>query len=157
MLFIDESGDHSLKKIDPSYPVFVLGGVIVEKNYADNELTLEMDKFKQKIFGTTNIILHAAEICRNRNKFLCLKNKDFRAFFYQELNDLMRRLQYKVIACVIHKNNHLHNYGAAVLDPYMLSLDILLERFGFDIPYNKQGLVIAEKRNNTLDNQLKIA
>ncbi|HJD55132.1 MAG TPA: DUF3800 domain-containing protein [Rickettsia endosymbiont of Pyrocoelia pectoralis] len=69
----------------------------------------------------------------------------------------MKRLQYKVIACVIHKNDHLHNYGAAALDPYMLSLDILLERFGFDIPYNKQGLIIAEKRNNTLDNQLKIA
>ncbi|KJV92878.1 DUF3800 domain-containing protein [Rickettsia bellii] len=31
ILFIDESGDHNLTKIDPSYPIFVLGGVIIEK------------------------------------------------------------------------------------------------------------------------------
>ncbi|KJV92877.1 hypothetical protein [Rickettsia bellii] len=40
-----------------------------------------MNKFKQKVFGTTDIILHTAEICRNKNKFLCLKDKDFREFF----------------------------------------------------------------------------
>jgi hypothetical protein len=30
LLFLDESGDH----IDPQYPLFVLGGVIVDKDYA---------------------------------------------------------------------------------------------------------------------------
>jgi len=30
VLFLDESGDHSLNVIDPQYPVFVLGGVIVD-------------------------------------------------------------------------------------------------------------------------------
>ena len=29
VLFLDESGDHSLAKIDPQYPLFVLGGIIV--------------------------------------------------------------------------------------------------------------------------------
>ena len=28
VLFLDESGDHNLSVIDPSYPIFVLGGVI---------------------------------------------------------------------------------------------------------------------------------
>jgi hypothetical protein len=31
ILFLDESGDHSLSKIDPRHPVFVLCGVIMEK------------------------------------------------------------------------------------------------------------------------------
>ena len=35
VLFLDESGDHNLSVIDPSYPIFVLGGVIVDQDYAD--------------------------------------------------------------------------------------------------------------------------
>lgn len=30
-LFIDESGDHGLKNIDPNFPVFVLSGCIFSK------------------------------------------------------------------------------------------------------------------------------
>ncbi len=108
-------------------------------------------------FSNDNIILHTAEICRNKNKFLCLKDKGFREFFYQELNNLMNRLQYKVVACVIHKNKHLDSYGFAALDPYILSLNILLERFGYELSKGNQGVVVAESRNIVLDNQLKIA
>ena len=32
VLFLDESGDHNLAVIDPQYPLFVLGGVIVASN-----------------------------------------------------------------------------------------------------------------------------
>ena len=31
VLFLDESGDHNLSAIDPRYPIFVLGGIIVDK------------------------------------------------------------------------------------------------------------------------------
>ena len=132
-LYIDESGDHSLSVIDPQYPLFVLGGVIIEKTYADDELTEQMNTFKQKVFGTTDIILHTAEISRNKNKFKCLKDPNFRAFFYQELNCMMRQLQYTIVACVIHKDNHLSRYGPAALDPYHLSLNVLLERAVFTV------------------------
>jgi hypothetical protein len=155
ILFIDESGDHSLSVIDPQYPLFVLGGVIIEKTYAAYELTEQMNTFKQKVFGTTDIILHTAEISRNKNKFKCLKDPNFRAFFYQELNCMMRQLQYTIVACVIHKDNHLSRYGPAALDPYHLSLNVLLERFCYDIYPPNMGLIIAEKRDEGLDRQLK--
>lgn len=51
ILFLDESGDHNLSIIDPSYPLFVLGGVIVNKNYAEQELTDLLDDFKLRLFG----------------------------------------------------------------------------------------------------------
>jgi hypothetical protein len=35
ILFLDESGDHDLSNIDPLYPLFVLGGVILDKRYAE--------------------------------------------------------------------------------------------------------------------------
>ncbi|MHB8782940.1 MAG: DUF3800 domain-containing protein [Desulfobacteria bacterium] len=38
ILFLDESGDHNLSVIDPQYPLFVLGGVIVDKDYAESEM-----------------------------------------------------------------------------------------------------------------------
>ncbi len=32
-LFLDESGEHNLTKIDMQYPVFVLGGIVVDSEY----------------------------------------------------------------------------------------------------------------------------
>lgn len=34
--YLDESGDHSLTRIDSQYPVFVLGGVVIDADYADS-------------------------------------------------------------------------------------------------------------------------
>ncbi len=42
-LFLDESGDQNLLVIDPQYPIFVLGGVILDKDYAKGELTARMN------------------------------------------------------------------------------------------------------------------
>ena len=49
-------------------------------------------------------------------------------------------------------------YGMAAVDPYMLSLDILVERFCMVVgDVEGGGLVVAEKRGSTLDRQLEIA
>jgi hypothetical protein len=158
VLFLDESGDHNLSVIDPLYPVFVLGGVIMDKAYAEGALGNELDAFKQEMFGRTDIILHTADITRNKNGFERLIDRGFREIFYKKLNALMERLQYTVVACVIRKNDHLRRYGVAALDPYLLSLDILVERFCFDIGKTENGgLIIAEKRGSTLDRELDLA
>lgn len=158
ILFLDESGDHNLTTIDPAYPIFVLGGIIIDKNYAENELTELFNKFKIKIFGTKDIILHTADLTRNKNGFEKLKDQTFRNYFYSELNALIKALNFSVVACVILKNNHLSRYGIAALDPYFLSLDILVERFCLDIGnISNGGLIIAEKRDKTLDHELDIA
>src|SRR5260370_1202780 len=41
ILFLDESGDHSLDKIDPQYPIFVLCGVIFECGAAGGSIIVE--------------------------------------------------------------------------------------------------------------------
>jgi len=68
-LFIDESGDHNLEKIDSQYPVFVLAGVIFDNDYYNKTAKEKIKKFKIKIFGTDKIILHTADISRNKNGF----------------------------------------------------------------------------------------
>jgi hypothetical protein len=87
-----------------------------------------------------------------------MKETAFRERFYKKLNDLMRRLKYTVVACAIRKDEHLSRYGVAALDPYLLSLDVLVERFCFDIgDMAGGGVIVAEKRDPTLDRQLDVA
>ncbi len=156
-LFLDESGDHNLSLIDPQYPLFVLGGVIVEQSYAEGELTDRLNQLKRDLFGRTDIVLHTADIVRNRNGFERLKEPAFRERFYREVNAMMAALSYTVVACAIRKDEHLARYGLAALDPYMLSLDILVERFCFDIGRDGSGVIVAEKRDPTLDRELDLA
>ena len=162
-LFLDESGDHNLSRIDPVYPIFVLGGVIVE-DHNELQLTERLNEFKRDMFGSTNIILHTADITRNRNGFEALQNPCFRDRFRNRLNELMRTLSYSVVACVIQKKEHLSRYGPTARDPYMLSLEILVERFCLDIGdanrggvISNGGVVVAEERGPTLDRELDLA
>ncbi len=157
-LFLDESGDHNLSVIDPSYPLFVLGGVIMDSDYAKDVLTPRMAEFKRQLFGREDIVLHTADITRNRNGFKRLKDTAFRLEFYSQLNALMRELEYRVVACAIRKDEHLARYGMAALDPYLMSLDILVERFCRDIgDVEDSGVIVAERRGPTLDHELELA
>jgi len=158
VLFLDESGDHNLSVIDPQYPLFVLGGVILDQDYAEAELTGELNAFKQALFGQTDIVLHTADITRNKNGFENLKDVAFRNRFYAALNALMRRIRYSVVACAVRKDEHLSRYGVAALDPYLLSLDVLVERFCFEIGnVSGGGVIVAERRDPTLDRELELA
>lgn len=158
ILFLDESGDHNLEVIDPQYPMFVLAGVILDQDYAQGELTARLNEFKQNFFGRTDIILHTADITRNRNGFERMKERAFREAFYKGLNELAASLDFKVVACAIRKEEHLARYGVAALDPYMLSLHVLVERFCFEIGnVAGGGIMLAERRNPTLDHELELA
>lgn len=158
VLFLDESGDHNLTVIDPQYPLFVLGGIIVDKDYAEGPMAEVLHDFKRRLFGRDDLILHTADITRNRNGFEAMKDAAFRSRFYAELNDLVRGLDYQVVACAIRKDAHIARYGVAALDPYLLSLDLLVERFCLEIGnVNGGGLIVAERRDATLDHELELA
>jgi len=159
-LFIDESGDHSLDRIDPQYPIFVLGGCIVDLDYHDSQMTIDLSLYKRDLFGRDDFIIHTADIVRRRGIFRSLTDKAFREKFYKETNELMALLEYKVVACAIKKEDHLRRYGLAAVDPYLLSLKILVERFVYEIKQNPiiaKGIIVAESRDETLDNQLRLA
>jgi len=160
VLFLDESGDHSLDKIDPQYPVFVLGGCIVDYDYHESQIKQKLKEYKMQLFGRDDFIIHTADIARRRGVFHLLTDKSLRIRFYEETNRLMRELDYKVVACAIKKGEHAKKYGLAAVDPYMLSLKLLVERFVFEVKARgggEKGIIIAESRDETLDNQLRLA
>ena len=158
VLFLDESGDHNLKVIDPQYPMFVLGGIIADMDYAEGPMTQALSQFKLDVFGRDDIVLHTADITRNRNGFEGMKDSAFRNLFYTRLNELMSSLQYAVVACAIHKDEYYARYGLTAVDPYLLSFGVLVEHFCFDVGNQSDGgIIIAERREPSMDKTLELA
>lgn len=157
VLFLDESGDHNLTSIDPQHPIFVLGGVIASREYALGEMTDRLNLFKQELFGTTNIHLHTADFTRQKNGFERMMEREFCMRFYEKLNQLISELDISIVACAIKKQRHMEKYGFSALDPYHLSVNVLIERFCFDIGKTGKGRIVAEARDATLDRQLELA
>ena len=154
-LYLDESGNHDLRKIDPDYPVFVLGGVIVEDNYAKTVLEMEVGSFKLRWFGSTSTVLHTADMVRNRNEFGILQDSGVRERFYRDLNEMMRRLEYSVVACAIDKYAYVEDRGNREVDPYALGFEKLIEAFCLEIgDVDGGGKIVAEKRLPDLDRSL---
>jgi hypothetical protein len=89
-----------------------------------------------------------------------MKEKSFCENFYKKLNELIASLEIKIVACAVKKEMHFAKYGMEAIDPYHLSLNVLVERFCFEIEggsSDSNGLIIAEKRNSDLDRQLDLA
>ena len=159
MMFLDEAGSHDLSRIDKEeYPVFVVGGVIVDLAYARTVIEPRVRQLKQEFFGRDDIILHTADIIRAKKEFEVLKDEAFRAEFYEGLNTMMRELDYIVVACAFKKDEHLARYGRIAADPYRFGLQMLIERFCQEIgEVASGGVVYAEKRRPDLDRELETA
>jgi hypothetical protein len=161
VLYIDETGDHSLSKIDKSYPLFVLTGILVDEQYHDTELTDKLNQFKIRHFGDSKIVLHSQEMTHPQNAsnplYVRFMDAVFRRKFYADFDRLLESIDIQIVACVILKNNHFAKYGLEAKDPYLLSFDNLLNRLLFELDDQQRGRIVAESRNSILDSQLEIA
>lgn len=115
--------------------------------------------FKIDWFGTESIILHSIDISQAKKGFEKLRrNRDFRNAFIQDLQQLLAELEYQVVACLIHKDRHVTKYGSRALDPYDFGLQVVVERFCFEVgAVTDGGLIFAEKRRHDLDHNLDVA
>lgn len=154
LLFLDESGDHNLLKIDPQYPVFVLSGVVFDASYHTSVLEPALAEFKQHWFGTTEIHLHTADITRHRNGFEKLEDTAFRKQFYTALACFIEKIEFQIIAVAIDKYGYQRTAVSFPNDAYSLAMESITESFCKTIHYPRGGLIIAEKRSKKLDTQL---
>ncbi len=158
IFFIDESGDANLSGTDKDYPVFVLGGVITEIAIYKHEIIPIIEQMKIDLFGRKDIILHTADIARNKNGFERMKDPSFRELFFERVNLVMKESRYSILACVINKKILIDKYGGNARDPYEYALHVLTERFAFILADTKmRGKIIAEKRNPQQDKLLRNA
>lgn len=147
VMFLDESGDHNLVKIDPQYPVFTLVGCIFEMEYYESVAVPKIEELKAQHFGTTDLILHSYEIRKNKDAFQSLFDQEKRRVFIEDMNHLLSDLEYTIISSCIRKNDLIQQYSDPE-SPYNLSFQFILERFvKFLKAQNGQGKFSFESRD----------
>jgi len=154
MMFLDESGDHSLDKIDSTYPIFVLAGCIFDFEYYHVKVVPEIQALKIKHFGNADVVLRSYDIRKQKNNFSVLVDKTKREAFYADLNSVMSALRYTVIAGAINKHG-LKAQGGDPDNPYHLCFRFIMERVvAFLAPMHERVMFRIESRETHNDRRL---
>ena len=164
VIYVDESGDHSLNSINPHYPIFVLVFCIFKKSDYANVIVPKIETFKFNYFGHDAIILHERDIRKQSKPFVFLQNLERRNAFMDELNSLVESIEFTVVAAVIEKRKLTKPDAKFNIPytktPYSLALMFCLERtFDFLRDKNQHHLlthVIVEQRGRKEDDELEL-
>ena len=128
IVYVDESGDHSLASIDQDYPIFVLAFCVFRKDRYLEKVVPKLQSFKFKYYGHDMVVLHELDIRKSRGPFNILLDKKMRDPFMDDLNCLIDSAPFTLITSVIDKQKHLDRYGHNAHSPYDLSLLFCMER-----------------------------
>ena len=160
LVFVDESGDHNLARIDPQFPVFVLLFAIVRKDDYVEKICPELQRFKFDFWGHDEVVLHEHEIRKPFGDFLFLLQKPLRENFLAALTEQMTNLAATVVATVIDKPSYVARYHEPA-NPYDYAMETGLERVHRHLESLGQGnattAIIVEKRGRKEDDELELA
>lgn len=155
VVYVDESGDHSLESIDPQYPVFVLAFCIFQKNHYATHVVPALERFKFKHFGHDVIVLHETDIRKERGSFR-FSSRPHKEAFLDELTGLIEANNFILIASVIDKTR-LRDRSE---NPYHLALGFCLETLQELMQEKRQGHlpthVVVECRGKKEDAELEL-
>jgi hypothetical protein len=159
VVYVDESGDHGLKTIDPNYPIFVLAFCIFKKTDYWQQIVPSLQDFKFRHFGHDQVILHETDIRRDRGDFSCLKTKEMKDNFLSELTRIIEGSMFTLVATVIKKEEHRNRYHDPS-NPYHIALGFGLERV-FNFLHSQQASqnfthIVVEKRGKLEDDELEL-
>lgn len=158
VIYVDESGDHSLTSVDPAFPLFVLGMCIFPKKQYAEEFVPAVLRFKHEWFGHEAVVLHAHEIRKAAGEFRFLFKPEVRQRFLAGISRLMEAAPFTLIAAVIDKLRLSKSYQRPD-NPYSLALGFCLERAFLFLNDRGQGNrltpVIVEARGRKEDFELE--
>jgi hypothetical protein len=127
IVYADESGDHSLRKIDPQHPVFVLAFCLVRKDTYIDAIVPAFQRLKFEFWGHDSVVLHSHEIRKQRGEFNILRVAKTRGPFLERLSGVIAAADFTIIASVIDKKRHVERYSEPK-DPYEVALAFCMER-----------------------------
>ena len=159
IVYLDETGDHSLELIDKDFPVFALAMFICESTYYNQKILPAVSQLKTDYFGHEGIILHSRDIRKAQKDFGFLTNPQKRQEFFEKINSMMNDFEYSLIVSVIKKQAHKDKYGINAGNPYDLAMTFSLERLlaFLENVQQKQVYLIAESRGKKEDDDLKLS
>jgi len=159
VVYVDESGDHSLAKIDQEYPVFVLALCIFHKRHYAEKIIPAIEKLKFNYFGHDSVVLHENEIRKQKGDFGFLAHLPTRRAFMEQLSSIVEASNFVLIACVVDKTRLIKTPDAAT-NPYHLALGLCLEALRcFLAEKNQDHLkthVVVECRGKKEDSELEL-
>jgi hypothetical protein len=159
VIYVDESGDHSLTSIDADFPVFALDFCIFDKKQYCTSVSSEVQDFKFRHFGHDAVILHEHTIRKQKPPFTFLQNREKRTAFMDELSAIIHNAPFTIIAAVIDKQRHRAQY-ADPMDPYSIALLFCMERtYAFMRDHGQSDRlthIVFEKRGSREDQQLEL-
>lgn len=155
LVFLDESRDHGLVRVDPASPVFVLCGVCTTLGQYRNDIVPAWNELKVRTFGHEGPILHSTDIRKRQGPFVRLNDPVLRKEWMEQLTRLLASLPYTLIAVAIHKVEHASRYRDPA-HPYHYALEILMERVSIWLEMSgmRHARFIAEARGKAEDRQL---
>lgn len=156
VVYLDETGDHSMELIDEGFPVFGIVMVICHSETYVSDIVPQICKLKFDYFGHEGTILHSRDIRRAQGEFGFLTDPQKRPPFYERINDIMSNNEYWLIAAFIRKQHHKDRYGDWANHPYDMALTFALERL---LPLLEDAgqqhvKIIAESRGAKEDSDL---
>jgi len=158
IVYVDESGDHSMTSIDPEYPVFALSFCIFRKDRYCQQVAPAVRALKFGLFGHDMVVLHEMEIRRKKGAFASL-GRDAREQFISDLTAVIEAAEFTLIAVVIDKAAHARRY-ARPEHPYHLAFQFGLERLERLLQMRGQGgrttYVVCEARGGREDAELEL-
>lgn len=126
IVFVDESGDHSLTSINSDWPVFVLCFCIFGVGEYVDKVAPAIRRLKCKTFGHDLVVFHEHDIRKKKGAFAQL-NQARREEFLQELTAVVAATDMTIVAVVIDKVLHKRKYTQPY-HPYYLAMRYGLER-----------------------------
>jgi len=158
IVYVDESGDHSLVTIDPDYPVFVLSFCIFKKLDYAFRITPAIRQLKFLTFGHDMVILHESDIRRRRGAFSQLL-KPTRERFLDKLTGIVSESEFHLIATVIDKRK-LNSSQLQQGHPYHIALRLGLQKLNRLLDHLGQNqtltYVVCESRGKREDCELEL-
>lgn len=159
IVYVDESGDHSLDPINPDYPVFVLAFCLIRKQDYCDLIVPAVQKLKFKYFGHDMVILHESEIRKSRPPFDILLNETVRKQFLRDLANLIEAAPFTLVASCIMKNDF-HGRRGDDDNPYHIAMEFGLERVFLALQERGQRgrltHVVFEQRGRQEDRSLEL-
>jgi hypothetical protein len=152
--FLDETGDHGMENIDPTYPVFAICCQATRTEDYQKVSLPNLTKMKLDVFKREDIILHGAKIRQRKPPFDCLKDKEVCDKFLAGISDCFKQMDGRLVASAIHKPKHKEKY-ADPGNPFFLSLQFVLERlhmhYGTAVNENNKLHCVFESRGKAED------
>lgn len=159
IVYVDESGDHSLQSIDENYPIFVLAFCVFNKRHYSEVIVPALEKLKFNYFGHDQVILHEHEIRKEKGMFNIFKSKAEKHQFLDELTSIIEYSNFILISCTIDKRA-LKKQSDIESNPYHTALGLCLETLHEFLAekqmHEKKTHIVVECRGNKEDKELEL-